>query len=147
MPLFCWFDHFLDSRTEICQIFLCCFWKISEINWPLKIKTGDAKSLNTVNTSNVGVAGIIDYFITTPMTTVALIIVPKLSIEKTFLSIITVLIFQLRVLILLIDDTFLYISRHKINDLCSKIILNSAFYLHLTLILCRASEHFISPKL
>ena len=42
--------------------------------------------MNVIKTSNVGVAGIIDYFITTPMTTVALIIVPKLSIEKTFSS-------------------------------------------------------------
>ena len=42
--------------------------------------------MSPVKTSNVGVAGIIDYFITTPMTTVALIIVPKLSIEKTFSS-------------------------------------------------------------
>ena len=48
--------------------------------------TGDAKSVNAVKTSNVGVAGIIDYFITTPMTTVALIILPKLSIEKMFFS-------------------------------------------------------------
>jgi hypothetical protein len=42
--------------------------------------------VNAVKTSNVGVAGIIDYFITTPMTTVALIIMPKLSIEKMFSS-------------------------------------------------------------
>jgi hypothetical protein len=42
--------------------------------------------MNVIKTSNVGVAGIIDYFITTPMTTVALIIVPKLSIEKIFSS-------------------------------------------------------------
>ena len=38
--LFCWFDHFLDSRAEICQIFRWFFGKFkapkrhSEINWP-----------------------------------------------------------------------------------------------------------------
>ena len=42
MPLFCWFDHFLYSRSEICQIFWCFFLENlrlskshSEINWPL----------------------------------------------------------------------------------------------------------------
>ena len=41
MPLFCWFHHFLYSRTEICQIFRCFFGKFkiikrhSEMNWPL----------------------------------------------------------------------------------------------------------------
>ena len=41
MSVLCWFDHFLYSRTEICQIFRCFFrkFKISErhfeINWPL----------------------------------------------------------------------------------------------------------------
>ena len=29
-----WFDHFLHSGTEICQIF-CCFFGHSKINWPL----------------------------------------------------------------------------------------------------------------
>ena len=37
-----WFDHFLDSRAEICQIFRWFFGKFktskrrSEINWPLE---------------------------------------------------------------------------------------------------------------
>ena len=41
MPLLCWFDHFLVSRAEICQIFRWFFGKFktskrhSEINWPL----------------------------------------------------------------------------------------------------------------
>ena len=41
VPLFCWFDHFLYSRAEICQIFRWFFGKFkiskrhSEINWPL----------------------------------------------------------------------------------------------------------------
>ena len=41
MLLFCSFDHFLDFRAEICQIFRWCFGKFkkskrhSEINWPL----------------------------------------------------------------------------------------------------------------
>ena len=41
MPLFCWFDHFLDSSAKICQFFLLFFAKFktsqrhSEINWPL----------------------------------------------------------------------------------------------------------------
>ena len=40
MLLLCWFEHFLDSRAEICQIFRCFFGKFkisiwhSEINWP-----------------------------------------------------------------------------------------------------------------
>ena len=42
--------------------------------------------MNAIKTSNVGVAGIINYFITTPMTTVALVISPKISIEKTLSS-------------------------------------------------------------
>ena len=39
--LLSWFDHFLDSRAETCQIFRCFFGKSmtpkrhSEINWPL----------------------------------------------------------------------------------------------------------------
>ena len=39
-----WFDHFLDSRAEICQIFRWFFVKFkrskehSEINWPLDKK-------------------------------------------------------------------------------------------------------------
>ena len=43
MLLLCWFDHFLDSRAEICQIFRWFFGKSmtpkrhSEINWPLLI--------------------------------------------------------------------------------------------------------------
>ena len=42
MLLLCWFDHFLDSRAEICQIFCFFFGKSmtpkrhSEINWPLE---------------------------------------------------------------------------------------------------------------
>ena len=28
VSLFCWFDHFLDSWAEICQIFRVFFWKI-----------------------------------------------------------------------------------------------------------------------
>ena len=42
MPLFCWFDHFLYSRAEICQIFRWLFVKFkiskrhSEINSPLQ---------------------------------------------------------------------------------------------------------------
>ena len=42
MLLLCWFDHFLDSRAEICQIFRWFFGKFktprrhSEINWPLE---------------------------------------------------------------------------------------------------------------
>ena len=41
MLLLCWFDHFLDSRAEICQIFRWLFGKSmtpkrhSAINWPL----------------------------------------------------------------------------------------------------------------
>ena len=41
MPLLCWFDHFLVSGAEICQIFRWFFGKFqtpkrrSEINWPL----------------------------------------------------------------------------------------------------------------
>jgi hypothetical protein len=44
MPLFYDFDHFLDSRAEICQIFRWFFGKFkkskrhSEINWPLKVR-------------------------------------------------------------------------------------------------------------
>ena len=39
MLLLCWFDHFLDSRAEICQIFRCFLENLwhsrhSEINWP-----------------------------------------------------------------------------------------------------------------
>ena len=43
MPLLCWFDHFLVSRAEICQIFHWFFGKFkaskkhSEINWPFGI--------------------------------------------------------------------------------------------------------------
>ena len=43
MLLLCWFDHFLDSRAEICQIFCWFFGKFkkskrhSEINWPLAV--------------------------------------------------------------------------------------------------------------
>ena len=39
--ILCWFDHILDSRAEICQIFRWFFGKSmtskrhSEINWPL----------------------------------------------------------------------------------------------------------------
>ena len=40
-----WFDHFLDSEAEICQIFRWFFGKLkkksewhSEINWPLQIE-------------------------------------------------------------------------------------------------------------
>ena len=43
MCLLCWFDHFLDSRAEICQIFSFFFFgksmtpeRHSEINWSLK---------------------------------------------------------------------------------------------------------------
>ena len=42
MLLLCWFDHFLDSTAEICQIFRWLFGKSmklkrhSEINWPLR---------------------------------------------------------------------------------------------------------------
>ena len=43
--LLCWFDHFLDSRAEICHFFSMFFfekfktWKShSEINWPLKLR-------------------------------------------------------------------------------------------------------------
>jgi hypothetical protein len=38
----CWFDHFLDFKAEICQMFRCFFGKSltpkrhSEINWPSK---------------------------------------------------------------------------------------------------------------
>ena len=38
MSLFCWFDHFLYTRAEICQIFRCFFGKFkiskghSEVN-------------------------------------------------------------------------------------------------------------------
>ena len=41
--LLCWFDHFLDSRAESCQIFRWFLGKSmtpkshSEINWPLRI--------------------------------------------------------------------------------------------------------------
>ena len=41
VSLLCWFDHFLYSRAEICQIFRWFFGKFkiskrhSEINWPL----------------------------------------------------------------------------------------------------------------
>ena len=43
MPSFCWFDHFLYSRTEICQIFCCFFGKFKIIkmtfwNWLTFIK-------------------------------------------------------------------------------------------------------------
>ena len=40
--LLCWFEHFLDSRAELCQIFRWFCGKSmtskrhSEINWPLK---------------------------------------------------------------------------------------------------------------
>ena len=40
VPLFCWFDHFLYPRAEICQFFCWFFGKfktskrLSEINWP-----------------------------------------------------------------------------------------------------------------
>ena len=43
MLLLCWFDHFLDYRAEICQIFRRLFGKSmtpkkhSEINWPLDL--------------------------------------------------------------------------------------------------------------
>ena len=30
MPLFCWFDHFLDFRAEILQIFQLLFWSIDD---------------------------------------------------------------------------------------------------------------------
>ena len=33
--LLCWFDYFLGSTAEICQIFMG-FFDNSEINWPLK---------------------------------------------------------------------------------------------------------------
>ena len=42
VSLFCWYDHFLYSRAEICQIFRRFFGKFkisrrhSKINWPLR---------------------------------------------------------------------------------------------------------------
>ena len=30
VPLFCWFDHFLDFRAEILQIFWLLFWSIDD---------------------------------------------------------------------------------------------------------------------
>ena len=44
VPLFCWFDHFLYIRAEICQIFRCFLENLrlskrrSEINLPLVLK-------------------------------------------------------------------------------------------------------------
>ena len=53
LPLYCWFDHFLYSRTEICQNFRWFFGKFrtpkrhSEINWPLTFQINhlDTKQL------------------------------------------------------------------------------------------------------
>ena len=58
MPLFCWFDHFLVSRPEICQISFFFFGKFksskrhSEINWPL-VPRQKYKSLMTCPKSKV----------------------------------------------------------------------------------------------
>ena len=54
MFILCWFDHFLDSWAEICQIFRWFFGKFkkskrhSEINWPLRKSLFVAISVSSI---------------------------------------------------------------------------------------------------
>ena len=62
MLLLCWFDHFLDSRAEICQIFHWLFGKSmtlkrhSEIYWPLGFTHGQGDNQTRVSASSLCVA-------------------------------------------------------------------------------------------